>query len=82
MNENKQNSMLIVTARQQQNSMATVRRVGLSLLCSKFHLLCFLAFLQFSAHYARFYASLDCIMLAFLYADSSWIDVTEQDLCI
>jgi len=40
--------------------------VGLSLLCSKFHLLCFLEFLQFSAHYARFYASLDCIMLELL----------------
>jgi len=35
-----------------------------------------------SAHYARFNASLDCIMLALLYAESSWIDVTEQDLCI
>jgi len=56
--------------------------LGLSLLCSKFHLLCFLAFLQFSAHYTRFYVSLDCIMLALLYAESSWIDVTEQDLCI
>jgi len=28
------------------------------------------------------YASLDCIMLTLLYAESSWIDVTEQDLCI
>jgi len=38
--------------------------------------------LQISAYYARFYASSDYIMLALLYAESSWIDVTEQDLCI
>ena len=39
--------------------------VGLSLLCSKICLLCFLAFHQFSAYYACFYAFQKCIMLLF-----------------
>ena len=39
--------------------------LGLSLLCSKICLLCFLEFPQFSAYYACFYAFQKCIMLLF-----------------
>ena len=38
----------------------------LSLLCSKIYLLCFLAFPQFFAYYAGFYAFQMCIMLLHL----------------
>ena len=40
--------------------------VGLSLLCSKICLLCFLAFPQFSAYHACLYAFQKCIILFFL----------------
>ena len=39
--------------------------VGLSLLCFKIRLICFLAFPQISAYYASFYAFHKCIMLSF-----------------
>ena len=44
-----------------------VMRVGLCLLCSKICLLCFLAFPQFFAYYARFYATPQVIMLPITY---------------
>ena len=41
--------------------------LGLCLLCSKICLLCFLAFPQFFAYYARFYATPQVIMLPITY---------------
>ena len=41
--------------------------LGLRLLCSKICLLCFLVLLQFSTYYARFYATLQAIMLPITY---------------
>ena len=41
--------------------------LGLHLLCSKNHLLCLLALLQFYVHYAQFYATLQSIMLLILH---------------
>ena len=45
---------------------AQASQLGLYLLCFKFCLLCFLALVQFSTYCARFYATLQSIMLLIL----------------